>query len=78
MKAAPSVGIDPPDDMLLSAMLMKMFHDRQLSIKAEVIAYIIPRIERSYSAVRELVEKADRAALSKKQDVTIPIVSKLL
>lgn len=78
LKAAPSVGIEPPDDMLLSAMLMKLFHDRQLSIKAEVIAYIIPRIERSYSAVRELVEKADRAALSKKQDVTVPIVSKLM
>lgn len=78
LKAAPSVGIEPPDDMLLSAMLMKLFHDRQISVPAEVISYIIPRIERSYSAARDLVEKADHAALSKKQGVTIPILSKLL
>lgn len=78
LKAAPSVGIEPPDDTLIAAMLMKLFHDRQLELGEDVLNYVLPRIERSYHAARDLVERADRAALSKKSRVTIPLISKLL
>lgn len=78
LKAAPSVEIAPPDDTLLAAMLLKLFRDRQQDVKEEVIQFILPRIERSYNAARKLVEQADHAALSKKQGITIPIVSKFL
>lgn len=78
LKAAPSVGIEPPDDTLLAVMLVKLFHDRQLSVGTEVINYILPRIERSYHAARDLVEKADRTALSRRQGITVPLISKLM
>ncbi len=78
LKAAPCVEIEPPDDSLLAAMLVKLFHDRQITVNAEVIHYILPRIERSYHAARTLVETADRAALSGGRAVTIPLLSGLI
>ena len=78
LKAAPSVAIEPPDDSLLAAMLVKLFHDRQIIVGADVMHYILPRIERTYEAARDLVERADHAALSNKSGVTVPLISKLL
>jgi chromosomal replication initiation ATPase DnaA len=78
LRAAPSVEIQPPDDTLLAAMLIKLFNDRQLHIGTDVLNYILPRIERSYDAARDLVEKADHQALAGKRAVTIPLLSRLL
>lgn len=78
LRAAPCVTIREPDDALLAAVLVKLFNDRQLRVSAEVINYILPRIERSFDAARQLVQKLDEAALSSKSDLTIPFVRKLL
>ena len=78
LKAAPCAEIFPPDDMLLSAMLIKLFQDRQIQVNADLIQYIIPRIERRYDAVRDLVICIDRQSRSEKRAVTIPLVSALL
>lgn len=78
LRAAPCVAIREPDDALLAAVLVKLFNDRQLRVSAEVINYIVPRIERSFDAARNLVRNLDEAALSSKSDLTIPFVRKLL
>ncbi len=78
LKAAPAVEIFPPDDPLLSAMLLKLFYDRQIPVSAEIIQYILPRIERRYDAVRELVREADRISRAEKRPITIPLISKVL
>lgn len=78
LKAAPRVEIEPPDDSLLAAMLVKLFHDRQLSVTEDIIHYILPRIERSYTAARDLVAKADASALSDKRKITIPLLAALV
>ena len=75
LKAAPSVGIEPPDDSLIAAMLIKLFHDRQLSLGEDVLNYILPRIERSYHAARDLVERADKRSLAGRKGITIPLIS---
>lgn len=72
--AAPAVQTGSPDDQLLSVVLTKLFSDRQISVPAEVVAYILPRIERSFDAARQLVEKIDHRALSTKKPVTVPLV----
>lgn len=74
LRAAAHVEIFPPDDTLLAAMLVKLFHDRQLQVGAEVIDYILPRIERSYDAARDLVEQADQLALSSKRAISVPLI----
>ncbi len=78
LKAAPAVGIAPPDDSLIAAMLVKLFHDRQLSLEEDVLNYILPRIERSYHAARDLVTRADSRSLAGRKGITIPLISDIL
>lgn len=63
MQAINTVAIDLPDDSLLSAVLLKLFSDRQLSPAATVIAYLARNMERSFSQAGRLVEEMDREAL---------------
>ncbi len=73
-RAAPTATIKPPDDMLLGSVLIKLFADRQLSISNDVIKYILPRMERSFVAARDIVELADKKALSQKRAISIPLI----
>lgn len=77
LRAAPTVAIQPPDDTLLAALLVKLFSDRQITVGADVITYILPRMERSFAAARDIVERADHVALSEKKPVTIPLIRQI-
>lgn len=78
LKALPVVAIHEADDEALSRVLRKQFADRQVKISDEVIAYLTPRMERSFSKINQLVEKLDRAALSAGRTLTVPFVRQLL
>ncbi len=74
----PTQRLYAPDDNLLAVLLVKQFADRQLHIKAEVISFLLPRMERSFAAVSALVENLDTAALSEGRAVTIPLARRIL
>ncbi len=78
LRAAPSVAIREPDEELLGALIVKLFNDRQIRIGAEVLQYVLPRIERSFEAVRDLVEQADHRALIEKRSITVPLLRDIL
>lgn len=78
LRAAPSVAIREPDEQLLGALLVKLFNDRQIRVGAEVLNYVLPRIERSFEAVRDLVERADQKAIIEKRAISIPLMRSLL
>ncbi|HPD83702.1 MAG: DnaA/Hda family protein [Alphaproteobacteria bacterium] len=78
LRAAPSVAIREPDEQLLAALLVKLFNDRQIRMSAEVLNYILPRIERSFEAVRDLVEQADKKAMIEKRNISIPLIREIL
>ena len=78
LRAAPGVAIHAPDEMLLGAVLVKMFADRQLQIGEEVLNYILPRMERSFAAARDLVVKADQQALAEKRPISVPLIRQVL
>jgi len=78
LRAAPSVAIREPDEELLNAILVKSFNDRQITLGAEVLQYITPRIERSFEAVRDLVNEIDNQSLSEKRNVTVPFIRDIL
>ncbi len=78
LRAAPCVAIREPDDALLAAVVVKLFNDRQLRISAEVIDYILPRIERSFEAARALVGRIDHKAMQEKRTITIQLIKDLL
>ncbi len=78
LRAAPSVTIHAPDDMLLASVIIKLFSDRQLSVSNDVISYLLPRMERSFAAAREIVKSADQMALSEKRGISVPLMRKVL
>ena len=78
LRAAPSVAIREPDEQLLGALLVKLFNDRQIRVGADVLHYVLPRIERSFEAVRDLVDEADRRAMVEKRKISIPLMRDLL
>ncbi|MFW0777713.1 MAG: HdaA/DnaA family protein [Rickettsiales bacterium] len=76
--ALPAIAINPPDDEVLIGAMRKQFSDRQLKVDDEVIAYLLPRMERSFSAIAQAVETLDKQALSEQRAVTIPFARKIL
>ncbi|NNF92522.1 MAG: chromosomal replication initiator DnaA [Boseongicola sp.] len=78
MDATEVVRIDQPDDALLSAVLLKLFADRQLQVTPRLIAWMVPRIERSFRAAQEAVATLDAAALSQKRRISRDLARDIL
>ncbi|WP_245513000.1 DnaA ATPase domain-containing protein [Enterovirga rhinocerotis] len=78
LRLAPSVALEAPDEALLRAVLVKLFHDRQVMVDAAVIDFVASRIERSFAAAVEIVAELDREALSRGRRVTRPIAANIL
>ncbi len=78
VQAAPVTRIDAPDDSLLSAVLIKLFADRQIAVTPALIAYVLPRMDRSFAAARALVTALDAAALARGTGVTRALAATVL
>jgi chromosomal replication initiation ATPase DnaA len=78
MQAAPVTRIEAPDDALLSAVLVKLFADRQLAVAPNLIPYLVARMPRSVGAARALVAALDAAALAEGRPVTRSLAAGLL
>jgi chromosomal replication initiation ATPase DnaA len=78
LRALPVVEIAPPDEVLLKAVLVKLFIDRQLAVEPGVIAYIGLRMERSMEAAATLVDAIDRAAMAAHRKVTRALAAEVL
>ena len=76
--AAPHAVIGPPDDVVLMALIVKLFADRQLKPSPEVVSYLVSRIERSFAALRRVVAALDKAALAAGRRVTVPLARRVL
>lgn len=70
LRRAPSVAIDQPDEDFLRAILVKLFHDRQIKVEANLIDFLVPRIERSFAAAQEIVAALDAEGLARGRPVT--------
>jgi chromosomal replication initiation ATPase DnaA len=73
LAALPAVRIDPPDDRLIEALLIKLFADRQLAVPPVVVTYLTARVERSFEAVRRVVDLLDQESLARRRAVTLPL-----
>ncbi len=78
LQAMPVTRLDPPDDALLSAVLVKLFADRQITVAPALIPYLASRMDRSFDAARDLVARLDALALSEGRAVTRQLASGLL
>ncbi len=78
LRALPTATLCEPDDVLLRAVLVKLFADRQVSVDESVIGYLVLRMERSLAVAGRLVDLIDRTALARKVSITRPFVAKLM
>ena len=68
--AAGHAQIELPDDVLLAAVLAKLFNDRHLMPRPDVIPYLVKRIERSFAAAGDVVHILDVESLAQKKPMT--------
>ena len=78
LAATSQIAIGPPDDGLIGDLIVKLLGDRGIAIPPELPAFLVPRIERSYVAVQQVVEALDRAALSHHRRMTIAMAKRAL
>ena len=78
VQSAGQIALQPADDLLLSVILVKLFADRQLVVKPDVISYLVSRMDRSFDAARQMVLALDLAALTERRAITKPLVTKVL
>ncbi len=78
MQSAQHMALSPPDDALLMAILTKLFSDRQLAPKPDVIPYLVARMDRTFAAAGAIVEQLDRAALAEGRTLTRALAARLL
>lgn len=70
IEAASLARIEAPDDQLLSAVLVKLFADRQTIVSPALIPWLVARMERSIDAARALVAAMDARALAEGRAIT--------
>ncbi len=78
MQATAIAQIDRPDDALLSAVLVKLFADRQVAVPTNLIPYLISRMPRSIGAARVLVAALDARALAAGRPITRALAGEIL
>jgi chromosomal replication initiation ATPase DnaA len=64
LRGTATVGIEPPGDALLAALLAKHFADRQLRVDPGVQAWLLARLPREAAAVAAAAARLDAAALA--------------
>ena len=70
--------IDPPNDELIFALILKNFSDRQIKLEKQIIEFIVNRIERSYSKISEFIYKVDELSLKKKKPINLKTIKEIL
>lgn len=70
--------LDDPDDPLLAQLILKLFADRQISPEPALIPWLVARLERSCAAAEAAVDRLDKAALERRQNVTRALAREVL
>ena len=78
LRLAPSASIEPPDEALLKAVLVKLFVDRQLIVDTSVVDYLAMHMTRSLAEAARIVEALDREALSRGRRITRAMATALM
>jgi chromosomal replication initiation ATPase DnaA len=74
----PATALNAPDDLLLEALIVKQFRDRQIALDVGVVSYLVSHAARDAASIRDLVEKLDLAALAEGRKITTSLARKVL
>ncbi|HEY0213640.1 MAG TPA: DnaA/Hda family protein [Paenirhodobacter sp.] len=76
--ASALVRIAAPDDALLSAVLVKLFNDRQTKVPHSLIPWLVTRMDRSLGTARRLVTALDARAVAEGRPLTRVMAAEVL
>ncbi|UWQ30012.1 chromosomal replication initiator DnaA [Leisingera sp. M527] len=78
VQAATHAELQPPDDQLLAVVLAKLFNDRQITPKPDVIPYLVAHMDRSFAAAARIVGRLDHLSLAEKRSLSRPLAVRAL
>ena len=78
VQAATHAAMDAPDDALLAVVLAKLFNDRQITPKPDVIPYLVGRMDRSFAAAQAVVDQLDRLALAEQRTLSRALAIRMM
>ncbi|ARO13989.1 DnaA-like protein [Ketogulonicigenium robustum] len=78
MQAMPAVSIGDPDEWLMTAVLAKLFADRQLVPTPDVIPFLVSKLPRSLAIAADVVAQMDAAALAHRRPLNRPLARQVL
>lgn len=70
--------LEAPDDILLAALMAKLFQDRQLVPHSDTIPYLILRMDRSFEMAHRIVTAMDKASLEQSRPLGRKLASEVL
>ncbi len=73
LRAVTAVELLPPDDALLRILLARLFSDRQHIVSAPTQDWLLTRLPRTPTALRDAADRLDRAALGSAGGITRPL-----
>ncbi len=78
LRSLPVISIEPPDENLLRAVLIKLLSDRQLPATPYAVNHLARHMDRSMDLALQLVEELDRLIWEKPKMVTRDLARKTL
>ena len=78
LRALAMTEIGAPDQTLLTAVLVKLLADRQISAAPAVVHYLARELDRSFAAAADLVEALDRLSLAQRRPLTRALAAEAL
>ena len=78
VKSSLIIGINLPNDDLISVILAKNFSDKQIKVEKKHIDYIIKRIDRSYEKISQFILTLDKYSLKKGSPFSLKLIKEVL
>lgn len=78
LRAITVVKIEQPEDELLRILLLRLLAERQLVVSSSVVEWLILRLPRTASAIRDAVDCLDKATLAQGGGITRSLATKAL
>ena len=78
VKSSLIIGINLPNDELISVILAKNFSDKQIKVEKKHIDYIIKRIDRSYEKISQFIFTLDKYSLKKGSPFSLKLIKEVL
>ena len=76
IKALNSTKLNNPDDKLIHAIVLKLFHDNQIIVAPDVINFILNRISRNFNEIQIFLNKLNDLSIKHKSKISIPFLNK--